>query len=194
MRWSKWEAHNPDKQEFEGFTDIVAQLSEIDIPKLDKTTKSRIAADIGFKNRTHRHAVAYGWSASAAVFLMVVLVFAQSAQPGSALYLVRKSSQKVRTVVHDALPFIPDEKSDAPELPNNKAGDNPGSVDDSRQNEIENNKSNLNDGGVDKIGSDLDSSLSSGLGSNDSGSSGSESLMDKVLVPSRNETLDLLKD
>jgi len=160
MRWSEWKAQNSKKQEFEGFADIVEQLSKIDLPKLDKATKARIAVDIGFKNHPHHRAFTYGWSATAAIFLVTILVFAQTAQPGSALYSVRKSSQKVRMIIHETLPFIPDEKTNQ--------------IDDSHRNESEGSKSNSGGDSSGSSNSGSDSGSSDGGGSA-SGGSGSDS-------------------
>jgi hypothetical protein len=85
---------------------IARQISGIEMPALDKTAKREIAAQIGFGRQRRQLALVRRWESAVAVLVIVLLVFAQSAKPGSALYSVRKGTNSVRSFVQDKVPFI----------------------------------------------------------------------------------------
>ncbi len=77
---------------------IASQLKDT-VPHLDRQAKKAIAHDVGFKaHRTSnrlRYATAFGLS----LLLVVLTVIAQSAQPGSLLYALKRGSEEVRVIV-----------------------------------------------------------------------------------------------
>lgn len=97
------------QQEAEALSYTAAQMRHLDVPDLRLEAKSRIANEVGFNYNPHRQSIIRVWQTAIALLLIIVVVFAQSAQPGSAFYRVKQGSDKVESIVR-SLPLIPDEK------------------------------------------------------------------------------------
>lgn len=155
MKWftlkRRFDAEATSKAEAKELWDLAQQIEALDLPTLDKATKARIASDIGFGYHPYRKTFARSWEGAMAVLVIMVLVFAQSAKPGSALYAVKSGTDKVRTVVTQNVPLL-DRFDDSPQHEDNhNAG-----TDDNK------------DKGTNSVPSDS----SHGSGSNDPGTSG----------------------
>jgi hypothetical protein len=140
---------------------LARQIKKLDIPALDKETKSRIASDIGFGYHSHRKTFVRSWEGAVAALLVIILVFAQSAKPGSALYSVKRGTDKVKMVITQNVPLL------------DRFDDSPGS-EDSHNTKTDDTK--VDNGGQDgsnkSSGSDDSSGSSSGGATESSGHSG----------------------
>ncbi len=159
------------KTESKELLSLARQIEALELPTLSKSAKSQIADDIGFAYHPYRKTFVRSWAGAMAVLAITVLVFAQSAKPGSALYSTRKVSDKVRTTITHNVPLL----SSPDESPLHEANHITGS-DNSNKN------SGRQSGSGSGTGSSSTSSQSgsddgsrSGSGSSGSGSSGSSS-------------------
>ena len=165
IRWPGAASSTPEAQELR---ELARQIKALDLPTLAKGTKSRIARDIGFGYHPYRKTFARSWEGAVAVLLVMVLVFAQSAKPGSALYSVKRGTNKVRTVVTQNVPLL-DRFDDSPQPDDNRSGKANTKAEDSHQ-------GGSSDGSGSSSGLDNSSKQgSSGSGSTDSGSGSSGS-------------------
>jgi|GEM_PF-1443695 len=172
MKWftlkRQFSTETTSKAEAQELRSLVQQIEALDLPTLDKTTKSRIASDIGFGYHPYRKTFARSWEGAIAVLVVMVLVFAQSAQPGSALYGVKRGTEKVRTAVTQNVPLL-DRFDDSPQHDNkNNSG-----TDDTKGNSSDrgssSNTSGSNDSGT-SSGSGDTSGPRGGSGGTDDGS------------------------
>ncbi len=153
---------------------LAALLERAEIPALDKSEKQKIASAIGFGYSPHRKAFIRTWEGAAAILIIFIMVLAQTATPGSALYPVRKGGQKVRSAVHKVVPFVPEDRHSSED--DHHSGDSRhGGDDNGRHRGGASGGDNSGRGSSGSGGSDDSSSSgSSGDGSGHSGS-GSES-------------------
>jgi hypothetical protein len=143
-------------------------IEELDLPTLDKETKSRIATDIGFGYHPYRKTFARSWEGAIAVLVVMVLVFAQSAKPGSALYAIKRGTDKVRTAVTHNVPLL-NRFDDSPRH-NDSSGKDDTNSNDSRQGSS--NDSSSTDDSTKTGGVDTSSSSGKSSGTDDSSAQG----------------------
>lgn len=86
-----------DTEETQALADIATQLTGA-APNLSNDAKAHIAADIGFKPRATQHVWRYA-TGGAFMALLILVFVAQSAQPGSVLYALKRGSEEVRVLV-----------------------------------------------------------------------------------------------
>lgn len=87
-------ASTKDATELAGVSD---ELKDV-IPNLDPKAKKQIAQEIGFK--PVRVSNSFRWATGGAfVSLLALVVVAQSAQPGSVLYALKRGTEEVRVIV-----------------------------------------------------------------------------------------------
>lgn len=151
-------------------------ISHVELPRLSAGAKAAIARDIGFSYHPHRRAFVRSWEGVMAIFVVMILTFAQSARPGSALYSVKKGTDKVRTALIQNIPLL-DRADDPLNHENGTKGDTPprssdGSTDGSSG------KAGADSGsGTDTSGTRLTSDdTSGGSGTSGSGDSSNNSL------------------
>lgn len=101
------------KRQARDLSDVAKQINTVDIPGLSPAAKSRIAYDIGFGYNPYRRAFGYAWKGAAAFAVLMIIVLAQPAKPGSALYSVKRGTDKVKSFLQEAIPFIGDDKDDS---------------------------------------------------------------------------------
>jgi hypothetical protein len=176
------------KREARDLSAVAGKINDVVIPHLSPDAKARIANDIGFGYNPYRRAMGYAWKGAAAFAVLMIIVLAQPAKPGSALYSVKRGTDKVKTFLQDTIPFIGDDDSNddskssqqserrngssnnlnddsgnAEDIFDDNGGSSNGSTDDS-------NASGSNSGSSGTSGSNTSGSTSGGSGSTSGGS------------------------
>lgn len=85
------------KEEVDDLSTVAKQL-ETSVPRLTGEAKARIAKEVGFRPLRINHLLRYSTAGAFATLLILVFV-AQSAQPGSVLYALKRGTEEVRVIV-----------------------------------------------------------------------------------------------
>lgn len=101
---------------------LARAIGDVELPRLSPGSKAAIAHDIGFGYHPHHKAFIRSWEGALTILVVMVLTFAQSARPGSALYSVKKGTDKVRTALIQNIPLL-DRADDTLQHENNTKGD-----------------------------------------------------------------------
>jgi uncharacterized membrane protein YgcG len=102
-------SQDSSKTEADELARLAKSLGNVELAALSKAEKQKIASDIGIGYVPYRKAFVRTWEGAVAVLVIFILLIARTAEPGSALYSVRKGGQKVRSAVHKVVPVIPED-------------------------------------------------------------------------------------
>lgn len=92
--------------EIRQLTRLASQISGLPALHIENETKARIARDIGFAYHPGRKVMARTAEGFAVVSLAVMLALVQMAQPGSALFGVKKETSKAKAAITQNFPFV----------------------------------------------------------------------------------------
>lgn len=187
------------KRQARDLSEVAGKINDVDIPHLSSDAKARIANDIGFGYNPYRRAMGYAWKGAAAFAVLMIIVLAQPAKPGSALYSVKRGTDKVKSFVQEAIPFIGDDKNDDDNKQpsqksdeDSKSGEHSDSINEGSSNSEDRSGSsddssssgtNSGSGSSSESGSGRTSGSSGGSGSSSDGSGGGHSGSDDDPTP-----------